>query len=103
MLRNQVTLMGRLGSDAAITTFENGSIVARFQFAVDNQQKNPDPDKNLFYRMFAWGNTANFLMNYCQKGSKLAISGRLVNRTYIDKNGSTQRVTEVEVRQVVKF
>lgn len=103
MLRNQVTLMGRLGSDAAITTFENGSIVARFQFAVDNQQKNPDSDKNLFYRMFAWGNTANFLTNYCQKGSKLAISGRLVNRTYIDKNGSTRRVTEVEVRQVVKF
>ncbi|AEA42804.1 single-stranded DNA-binding protein [Fluviicola taffensis] len=103
MLRNQVTLVGRLGSDATITTFENGSMVARFQFAVEGEKKNADSEKGLFYRMFAWGNTASFLTSYCQKGSKLAVSGRLVNRTYIDKEGFAKRVTEVEVRQVVKF
>ncbi|MDR0803271.1 single-stranded DNA-binding protein [Fluviicola sp.] len=102
MLRNQVTLVGRLGSDATITTFENGSVVARFQFAVDSYQQQTEAD-TAFYRMFAWGNTANFLTNYCRKGNKLAVSGRLVNRTYVDKDGSTKRVTEVEVRQVVKF
>lgn len=103
MLRNQVTLVGRLGSDATITTFENGSMVARFQFAVDNQLKKVESDSKALYRMFAWGNTANFLTNYCRKGNKLAVSGRLVNRTYVDKEGRSHRVTEVEVRQVVKF
>lgn len=102
MLRNQVTLVGRLGSDAAITTFENGSTVARFQFAVDGKKPQMESDA-VFYRMFAWGNTASFLTNYCCKGSQLAVSGRLVNRTYVDKDGSTKRITEVEVRQVVKF
>ncbi|WP_343606811.1 single-stranded DNA-binding protein [Fluviicola sp.] len=102
MLRNQVTLVGRLGSDAAITTFENGSTVARFQFAVDRYKQQAESEAAL-YRMFAWGNTASFLTNYCRKGSKLAVSGRLVNRTYVDKDGSTKRITEVEVRQVVKF
>ena len=103
MLRNQVTLVGRLGSDAAITTFENGSMVARFQFVMDKQGKKVESDTVAFYRMFAWGNTANFLTNYCRKGNKMAVSGRLVNRTYIDQQGRAQRITEVEVRQVVKF
>ena len=103
MLRNQVTLVGRLGSDATITTFENGSMVARFQFDVDSQMKKPPTESNGLYRMFAWGNTANFLTNYCRKGNKMAVSGRLVNRTYIDQEGRAQRITEVEVRQVVKF
>lgn len=103
MLRNQVTLVGRLGSDATITTFENGSMVARFQFDVDTQLKKAQSEPNVLYRMFAWGNTANFLTHYCKKGSKMAVSGRLVNRTYVDKEGRAQRITEVEVRQVVKF
>lgn len=103
MLRNQVTLVGRLGSDATITTFENGSMVARFQFVMDRQEKKVESDTVAFYRMFAWGNTASFLTNYCRKGNQLAVSGRLVNRTYVDRDGSTKRVTEVEVRQVVKF
>jgi single-strand DNA-binding protein len=99
MTRNQVTLVGRLGADAAITTFENGSMVARFQLAVESAKK----DTPIFYRLFAWGNTAAFVNNYCRKGSKLAISGRLVNRTYVDPEGSPKKITEVEVRQVVKF
>jgi len=103
MLRNQVTLVGRLGSDASITTFENGSMVARFQFTVDDQLKKAEPEPKALYRMFAWGNTASFLTNYCRKGNKLAVSGRLVNRTYVDKEGRAKRITEVEVRQVVKF
>ncbi|MNK24808.1 Single-stranded DNA-binding protein SsbB [compost metagenome] len=103
MLRNQVTLVGHLESDATITTFENGSMVARFQFDVETRTKKANSEPNGLYRMFAWGNTANFLTHYCKKGNKMAVSGRLVNRTYIDKEGSVKRITEVEVRQVVKF
>ena len=35
-MRNQVTMVGKLGKDADITKFENGSIVARFTKAVEN-------------------------------------------------------------------
>lgn len=98
-IRNQVTLVGKLGDDAKITTFDNGSMVVRFHLAVDNSQK----QSPVFYRLFAWGNTATFVNNYCRKGNKLAIAGRLVNRTYIDPDGFPRKITEVEVRQVVKF
>lgn len=101
-MKNQVTLVGRLGTDAFITTFENGSSIARFQLAVDDMKSNKN-NTPLFYRIFAWGSTADFLTNYCKKGSKVAVSGRLVNRTYLAKTGEQRKVTEVEVRQVVKF
>jgi len=98
-MRNQVTMVGQLGKDADITKFENGSIVARFPIAVDNHTtKDAKPS---FYRMFAWGNTANFIHEFCKKGSRLAVTGRLVNRTFVGENGAPVRVTEVEVRQVV--
>lgn len=104
-MRNQVTMVGRLGKDAAITKFENGSIVARFPIAVEKDGKklteaDPQPKAN-FYSMFAWGNTANFINEFCKKGSKLAVTGRLVSRTYFGKNGAPMKVTEIEVRQVV--
>ncbi|HRP52253.1 MAG TPA: single-stranded DNA-binding protein [Fluviicola sp.] len=101
MLRNQVTLVGKLNKEAMITTFENGAKVARFYLTIKNQEKSGEVQSSC--PMFAWGNTANFLSNFCQKGSDLAVSGRLVNRTYVNQKGEPKRVTEIEVRQVVKF
>lgn len=105
MLRNQITMVGQLGNDAAITQFENGSMVARFQMAIDSAgpKKSQSQSGNTIYRMFAWGNTAAFVNQYCKKGNKLAVTGRLVNRTYLDDTGVPKKITEIEVRQIVKF
>lgn len=97
-MRNQVTMVGRLGKDADITRFENGSIVARFPIAVENAS---EEKQSSLYRMFAWGNTANFIHEFCKKGSKLAVTGRLVSRTYFGNDGAPRKITEIEVRQVV--
>lgn len=102
MIRNQVTMVGLLGNDAEFTTFENGSKVARFSIALLSSDKSNKNKVNL-QRMFAWGNTAEFLNQYCKKGHKLAISGRLVYRTFLSTTGLPQKITEVEVREVVKF
>ncbi len=105
LLRNQVTMVGQLGNDADITKFENGSMVARFSIAIGTaESNNSKSDSNAgFYRMFAWGNAAAFVNEHCPKGSKVAVTGRLVNRTYLGQDGLPKRITEVEVRQVVKF
>lgn len=98
-MRNQVTMVGRVGKDADITKFENGAMVARFPIAVDEPGK--ESGKTRSYRMFAWGNTAGFIHEFCKKGSRLAVTGRLVNRTFLGENGAPVKITEVEVRQVV--
>jgi len=96
-LRNNITLVGNMGSSAKITNFENGSKIARFNFAT-----NKFDNKNAqWHRVFAWGNMASFIENYGDKGRQLAIHGRLVKRTYVDNSGSKRNVTEVEVKHII--
>ena len=101
-LRNQVTIVGQLEKETQITTFESGAIVARFSVngetyrAVKESRSRSHP-----YRMFAWGRTAEFIQRFGEVGKRVAVTGRLVNRTYLNDQGAVRRVTEVEVRQVV--
>ncbi len=96
-LRNNITLVGNMGSPAKITNFENGSKIARFSFATNKFHDK----KAQWHRVFAWGNMASFIENYGEKGRQLAIHGRLVKRTYVDKSGSTKDITEVEVKHII--
>ena len=43
----------------------------------------------------AWGKTAEVAENYLQKGARIAVEGRLVHRTYEDKEGVKKYFTEV--------
>lgn len=98
-LRNHVTLIGNMGSKAQITNFDNGNKVARFNLATDKYQgKDSKPE---WHRVFAWGNLAQFIEKYGDKGRELAIHGRLVNRTYLNKDGKERKVTEVEVKHII--
>ena len=94
-LKNHVTLICNMGSDAQITNFENGAKVARFQIATS------ESGNTQWHKVFAWGNIANFIESYGKKGRELAIHGRLVKRTYLNKEGKQQNITEVEVKHVI--
>jgi single-strand DNA-binding protein len=103
-LRNHVTLVGNMGMNAEITSFDNGNKVARFSLATDKNYKTKDGqvEKNTeWHRVFAWGNMAQFIENYGEKGKPLAIHGRLVNRTYLSKEGKQRNITEVEIKHII--
>ena len=62
-MKNHVTLIGNIGSEAQITNFDNGGKVARFTLATNkysNKKKNHKPE---WHRVFAWGNMAQFIEN----------------------------------------
>ncbi len=104
MLKNNVTLVGNMGSDAKITQFENGAKVARFTFATDKNFRNEEgkvKKDTEWHRLFAWGSMAEIIENYGDKGKPLTIQGRLVNRTYVNKTGTPRKVTEIEVRNIL--
>ncbi|MCX6196574.1 MAG: hypothetical protein RL528_2044 [Bacteroidota bacterium] len=103
-IRNYVTLVGNIGSNTQITNFENGKSVARFSLATQKTtRKNDGNYTNLveWHRIFAWGNMAQFIEKYGEKGKKVAIHGRLVNRSYLNPEGKKRNLTEVEVRQII--
>ena len=103
-IRNHITLIGNIGSQTEITKFDNGSKVARFNLATDktfranNGKMKSDTE---WHRIFAWGNMAQFVEEYAEKGKKVAIHGRLVNRTYLNQEGKKRSVTEVELRHII--
>lgn len=102
--RNNVTIIGNMGMNAQITRYDNGNKIARFSLATDKNYKTDDGkiEKNTeWHRLFAWGNMAHFIENYGQKGKQLAIHGRLVNRTYLNKKGQKRSVTEIEVKHII--
>jgi single-strand DNA-binding protein len=103
-LRNHVTLIGSIGNEAQITKFENGKSVARFNLATTKKyRKNDGNYRNVteYHRMFAWGNLAEFIEQYGEKGKKIAIHGRLVHRTYLTPLGEKRNLTEVEIKQII--
>ena len=103
-IRNYVTLVGNIGSNTQITNFENGKSVARFSLATQKTtRKNDGNYTNLveWHRIFAWGNMAQFIEKYGEKWKKVAIHGRLVNRSYLNLEGKKRNLTEVEVRQII--
>lgn len=99
-LKNNITLIGNMGTEALITNFENGNKVARFSLAV-NKKNESSTDKAEWHRVFAWGSMAQFIENYGKKGRKIAVHGRLVKRTYLNKKGEERKVTEVEVKHIL--
>ncbi len=98
---NCVTLMGRLVADPELRTTPTGKSVATFRIAVDRsfvrqgEQRQAD-----FITIVAWENTANFVCRYFQKGSMIAIQGRIQTRNYEDANGNKRTAFEVLASEV---
>lgn len=103
-LRNHITLVGNIGTQAEITNFDNGNKVARFSIATDKTYRANNgkiKSDTEWHRVFAWGNMAQFIEQYAEKGKKVAIHGRLVNRTYLNQEGVKRSFTEVELRHII--
>lgn len=98
-MKNQIVLVGNIGSTPQITNFDKGSKVVRFSLATSELMNGEV--KTVWHKLFAWGNTASFIENYGKKGKKLVVTGKLVNRTYLAKEGNLRKTTEIEVRQVI--
>ena len=99
---NKWTGTGRLTKDPVIryTTGENKTAVASFSIAVDRRIKReggPDAD---FFDCTAWGKTAEFMEKYWKKGMKAAISGRLENESWTDKEGNKRISTKIIVDEI---
>ena len=89
-LRNKVQLIGNLGKDPEVKQLESGKILAKLSLATSENYKNADGEKvtdTQWHNLVAWGKTAQIAEKYLKKGNKIAIEGKLINRSYEDKEG----------------
>ena len=103
-LRNRVQLIGNVGKEPDVRTFESGKTMATFSLATSEtytDQNGKQVTDTQWHQIIAWGKTANFIESYVDKGNRLAIDGKLVHRSYNDKDGNTKYITEVVVNEVM--
>jgi len=99
-LINRVQLIGHLGKDVETFEFSEGKKVAKATLATSESfyNKNGDRVENTdWHNLVAWGKTAELMANLGTKGAKIAVSGKITNRSYEDKTGVKKYVTEVVV------
>ena len=93
---NVVAIMGRLARDPELRQTTTGKNVASFRIACDRGRRDANGQSQAdWIDVVAWDRTAEFVCKYFQKGSMIAIDGRLQTRQYQDKNG--QNRTDVEI------
>jgi single-strand DNA-binding protein len=103
-LKNKVQLIGNLGAAPEIKTTEGGKKLARFSMATNEVYRNAKGEKiteTQWHNLVAWGKVADIAEKYLVKGSEVAIEGKLMNRTYNDKDGNKKYITEVQVNEVL--
>ena len=103
-LKNKVQLIGNLGANPEIKTLEGGRKLARFSVATNETYRNAKGDKvtdTQWHTLIAWGKVAEIAEKYLKKGSEVAVEGKLINRSYNDKDGNKKYSTEVQVNEVL--
>lgn len=101
---NEVVLIGRLVRSPEITFLKDGgTAVANFTIAVDRPYKSDDGEKEAdFIPIVVWRKQAESCANYLNKGSLVAVTGRLQIRSYENKEGEKRKVAEI-VADNVRF
>jgi len=100
---NKVMLIGNLGQDPEVRSFQNGGKVCNLRIATSETWK----DRNTGERQerTEWHTVAifseglvNVCENYLRKGSKVYVEGQLQTRKWQDQNGQDRYSTEVVLR-----
>ena len=97
---NRVTLIGRLGTDPELKHTPNGAAMAHFNMATNRSWKDSEGnavEKTDWHRIVVWRKPAEIIAEYCKKGHRLYIDGRLETRSWDDNNGQKRFMTEVVV------
>jgi len=99
---NKVILIGNLGADPEIRSFQNGGRVCNLRIATTENWKDREGNRQ---ESTEWHSVAIFsegLINvaerYLRKGSKVYIEGQLRTRKWQDQSGNDRYSTEVVLR-----
>ena len=103
-LKNKVQLIGNVGNDPEIKSFDGGKKLAKLSIATNESYKNDKGEKveeTQWHSLVAWGKTADIIEKYVVKGKEIAIEGKLTHKSYEDKIGEKRYVTEVVIDELM--
>lgn len=97
-LKNQVNLVGNLGTDPQVKTFANGNTLTKLSIATNESRKNADGEyfnTTQWHNIIAWGKLGETMQQFLKKGSQVAIQGKLTYGSFQDKEGINRNRTTI--------
>lgn len=99
---NKVILVGNLGKDPEIRSFQDGSKVCNFSLATSERWKDKQTgekrERTEWHTVAIFGSLVELAERYLRKGSKVYIEGQLQTRKWQDQSGADRYTTEVVLR-----
>lgn len=91
---NKVILNGFIATDIEFSTTSGGTPFARFNLGVRRIKDGID-----FIPIIVWNQVAENVNNYCEKGSKVLVEGRIQTGSY-EKDGVKRHTTDISAEKV---
>lgn len=96
---NKVMLIGNLGKDPEVKTFEGGNMLVRFPLATSetytSRQTNEKVTTTEWHNIVLRRGLAEVAEKYLHKGDKVFIEGRIKTRSWEDQSGEKRYTTEI--------
>lgn len=100
---NLTVAIGNLTKDVELNETSSGTAYCNFSLAVNGESKGADGKRLTYYfPCTAWKNTAENIVKYCKKGSKVLVRGEFQQRDYTDKEGNKKTSWNLVVN-IVEF
>ena len=101
---NKVIMIGNLTKDPEVRYSQAAEpmAIAKFSLAVSRRfKKEGEPDTD-FFNVTSFGKLGTFVEKYLKKGTKIALTGKLQNNHYTDKN-NVKRYEEQIIAEEIEF
>lgn len=96
---NRAQIIGNLGADPEIKTFENGDKIATFSVATTEKWKDKSTGEKKeateWHRVVISGKLVDVIERYVQKGTRVMVEGKIKTRKY-QKDGVDHYTTEIK-------
>jgi single-strand DNA-binding protein len=103
-IKNKVQLIGYLGANPEIKIFKEDNKLANMRLAVNDRYKNANGewmDETQWFNLVAWSKLALYAEKHLFKGIEVAVEGRLLTKSYTDKNAVKRVSTDIIVSEIL--
>lgn len=100
---NKVTLIGNLGKDPEIQTFDTYK-KATFSLATTEYSRDKEGNEvqhTEWHNIVMWRGLAEIAEQYLRKGSQVYIEGKIRTRSFEGKDGTKKYITEIQADNLV--
>lgn len=99
---NKVIILGHLGKDPEIRSFQNGGVIADFSVATSekwqDKRTGEQHEKTEWHKISVTSkHLCTIVEKYLEKGSQVYVEGKLETKKWTDKNGVDRFTTQITV------